>query len=286
MCSPGAMSDPAPTPPTLYDVFAPRGTGGGKRVAVFGDAAGDLQRRAAAAGAPLSVFVEACGLEGACLRVFTPEREKGESDSASVAALSYLQGQGAVSDISDVLGGPEPVPAQLCGGEWLLRQGVVEVTPADVPEGGAAGLEAVSVHCASAGRPNLCVEVASLAELDACAPTREAVEALGRATGTTGLIVYTLEAPAEGPQRRADVSFRAFGPLRGFAEDAASSNMFACLVAVLGTGGRLPPGASVVRGAQRCPGQPALLTAQFSQPGEPVWVGGPAAGVPPETGGA
>lgn len=274
------MSDPAPALPTLYDVFAPRGTGGGKRVAVFGDAAGDLQGRAAAAGAPLSVFVGACGLEGAALRVFTPEREKGESDSASVAALTYLQGRGAVSDVSDVLGGPQPVPAQLCGGEWLLSQGVVEVTAAALPAGDAAGLPSPrAVHRASAGRPNLCVEVASLAELDAWVPAPGAVEALGHATDTTGLIVYALEAPAEGPQRRADVSFRAFGPLRGFAEDAASSNMFACLVAVLGVGGRLPPGASVVRGAQRRPGQPALLTAQFSQAGEPVWVGGAAAAV-------
>ncbi|KQR40700.1 PhzF family phenazine biosynthesis protein [Deinococcus sp. Leaf326] len=281
------MNDPAPAQPTLYDVFAPRGTGGGKRVAVFGDAAGDLQRRAAAAGAPLSVFVEDCSLEGAALRVFTPEREKGESDSASVAALTYLQGQGVLSDVLDVLGGPQPVPAQLCGGEWLLSQGVVEVTAAALPAGNPSGLPAPgALHLASAGRPNLCVEVASLAELDAWAPAPEAVEALGHATGTTGLIVYALEAPAEGPQRRADVSFRAFGPLRGFAEDAASSNMFACLVAVLGAGGRLPPGASVVRGAQRRPGQPALLTAQFSQAGEPVWVGGPAVGVPTETGGA
>ena len=57
------------TPPVRYRVFGPRGPGGsvgggGKTVSVFADAAGDLLARAAGAGTPLSVFVEAAGLDG------------------------------------------------------------------------------------------------------------------------------------------------------------------------------------------------------------------------------
>ncbi|MEW6421495.1 MAG: PhzF family phenazine biosynthesis protein, partial [Deinococcota bacterium] len=82
----------------------------------------------------------------------------------------------------------------------------------------------------------------------------------------------------------AEVSFRAFGPLKGFLEDAASSNMFACLVGVLGAEGRLPSDTNMLRGAQRMPGTPSRLTAQFTVGADgvaDVWVGGRAERVSP-----
>ena len=270
------------TPPVRYRVFGPRGPGGsvgggGKTVSVFADAAGDLLARAAGAGTPLSVFVEAAGLDGVRLRTFTPQREKGESDSASVAALNWLTTQGRLADFAEVQAGGSSTPAQLCGGEWLLAQGAPEVSPCPLTPAELSawlGVPVTAAHRASTGRPNLIAELPDLATLDGYVPDAAALTALGEEAGSTGLVLYTLAAPATGPQRRADVSFRAFGPQRGFLEDAASSNMGACLVAVLGERGRWPEDSNVLRAAQRQPGQPALLTAQFSAPGETVWVGG------------
>lgn len=115
------------------------------------------------------------------------------------------------------------------------------------------------------------VEVDDLAALDAFTPDAEAISTLGQTTGTTGLILFTAGAPG-----RADLSFRAFGPLRGFLEDAASSNMLACAVGVLGAAGRLPQGTNLLRAAQRMPEHPARLSVQFGtvEGGTEVWVGG------------
>lgn len=274
--------------PTLYRALSPVRAPGGKLVAVFGDASGDLQARAAAAGTPLSVFVEHVNVSDVVLRVFTPDREKGESDSGALAALTHLSGRGELLDVADVQMGGESTSAQFCGGEWLLRQGDVTVqgTAADgVAEG--LGLESAgAVHTASISRANLAVEVGSLEALRAAAPNTEAVKRLGQATGTTGLLLYTLGSVPELSRLglgRADVSFRAFGPLRGFDEDAASSNMFACLVGVLAARGQLPEG-NLLRGLQLKPGQPARLSAQYVvQPeggqgvASDLWVGGTAA---------
>ena len=261
---------------TRYRIFSPRHAAGGKQVSVFAEAGGDLQAQAAAAATPLSVFVEAVSITEVRLRVFTPQREKGESDSATVAALASLQAAGGLSDLIEGHSGTACTSAQWCGGEWLLAQGAPEVEPLDLsslPDGAAwSGLDLGAAHRASTGRPNLLLEVASLQALQEFRPDAEQISALGQATDTTGLVLYCRAAPAE--LGRADVSFRAFGPLKGFLEDAASSNMCACLVAVLGERKLWPEDSFVLRAAQLQPGQPSLLTAQFSQPSETVWVGG------------
>ena len=206
------------------------------------------------------------------VRVFTPEREKGESDSASIAALTFAQG--GLLDMTEVHSGEAATPAQLCGGEWLLSQGRVGVQESRLPDSlNWPGTGAV--HVASTGRPNLLVELPDLGTLERFVPEAGAIGDLGRATHTTGLILYTT-APLPTGQGRADVCFRAFGPLRDFLEDAASSNMFACLTGVLGQRALLPAGSNMIRGAQRQPGAPSRLTAQYGRPGEPVWVGGSA----------
>lgn len=256
-----------------YTVFGLPGGKGGKAVRVFGDAAGDLQARAAGAG-PLSVFIERCEHAEVRLRTFTPQREKGESDSGALAALSALHAAGHLPDLAEVLTPLGRTPAQLCGAEWLLSQGVATVSQPP-PQLWPGFLPPVThAHVAATARPNLLLEVATLADLDSFVPSADDLSELGRQTQTTGLVLYTRHAPAQGPQRRADVSFRCFGPLRGFLEDAASSNMFACLTGVLLQRGLTPTDTNLLRGAQRLPGQPALLSGQFGEPHEAVWVGG------------
>ncbi|MDV6373924.1 PhzF family phenazine biosynthesis protein [Deinococcus arenicola] len=254
---------------TIYQVFAEKESGG-KRVAVFTDAQGDLQARAAQSGAPLSVFVESTNLSEVVLKVFTPIKEKGSSDSAAVVALAHLRPQ--LLDVAEVQMGGEILPAQLCGGEWLLRQGVPAVREVEA-DLSPIGMNAERVWTASLGRPNLVVEVNDLAALDAFTPNAEAIATVNRATHTTGLILFTPGGPG-----RADLSLRAFGPLKGFTEDAASSNMLACAVGVLGASGRLPADTNLLRAAQRMPGQPARLSVQFGEikGGFEVWVGGAA----------
>ncbi|PIG96947.1 PhzF family phenazine biosynthesis protein [Deinococcus sp. UR1] len=282
--APVTDSETAPVP-DLRRVFAAPDGNGGKLVAVLPQG-GDEQARAAASGAPLSVFVQAADPTGLRLRVFTPTREKGSSDSAAIAALSAVQGSAGLLDVVEVTQG-DPVAgdseaggevqmAQLCGGEWLLRQGVVTVqaVTADLSalELSALGLSPTEpAWVAGTGRPNLVAEVADLGTLDAFVPDDAAVSGVNRATGTTGLILFCVGGPA-----RADVSFRAFGPLKGFTEDAASSNMLACLTGVLGHLGRLPADSTLIRAAQRRPGQPARLSAQYAPAdgGTEVWVGG------------
>ena len=259
--------------PLLYRVYAAPHTQGGKLVSVFPAAEGDLQALAAAAGTPLSAFLERLDQHGAHLRVFTPTREKGESDSAAIAALHQLFAAGLIPDVTDVHMAGQKYAAQLCGGEWLLKQPDVTVTDAPGADFNPLGFAPEHACVASAGRPNLLLEVPDLATLQMLTPDADAIERINRATDTTGLILYTLEA------ERADVSFRAFGPLKGFYEDAASSNMFACLVGGLSVRGLLPPEEALVRGLQFRPGSPSRLSAQYvPQAGgiSEVWVGGSA----------
>nr|WP_233554667.1 PhzF family phenazine biosynthesis protein [Deinococcus cavernae] len=260
----------------VYDVFSPPSVAGGKCVAVFAEAGGDLQARAAACGAPLSVFLHEVTPTSVSVRVFTPTREKEESDSASIAALHGAQARGLNADFADVISGDSVAPAQFCGGEWLLNQGVVSVQDVQADLSSLHLPATGAVHTASTARPNLVIEVPTLDALDAFQPDLGTISRVNEATGTSGLVLYTRQAPAEGPQRRADVSFRCFGPLRGFLEDAASSNMLACLTGVLLRRRLLNPDENLLRAAQRCPGHPALLTVQYAGPQDAVWVGGKA----------
>ncbi len=255
---------------SIYRVLSEAGEGG-KLVAVFPDADGDLQARAAESGAPLSVFVQSATLSEVALRVFTPSKEKGSSDSAALAALTHLRAN--LLDVTEVQMGGETLPAQLCGGEWLLRQGVPEVREVEL-DLSPIGLGARRVWISSLGRPNLVVEVSDLAALDAFTPNAEAISAVNQSTDTTGLILLTADGPG-----RADLSFRAFGPLKGFLEDAASSNMLACAVGVLGASNHLPADTNLLRAAQRMPGQPARLSVQFAavDGGTEIWISGNAA---------
>lgn len=259
-----------------YQLFWPSQGQGGKEVAVMiAEENVDFQALAIATQAPSTAFIIYCDSEQLTLRVFTPKAEKGASDSASLAALNFMMARGAVGDSFDVNTNGQLMAAQWCTNEWLLKQGVVHIqTMADV-DLKPLGIEVLSPgYVAYTARANLVVQVPDLATLDHFVPETAIIEALNQETNTTGLILYALEAPTEGLQRRADFSFRCFGPLKGFLEDAASSNMLACLVGVLLQQGQLDINAQMWRAAQRKPNQPSVLSAQCAGVGSPVWVGG------------
>ncbi|MFC4453266.1 PhzF family phenazine biosynthesis isomerase [Deinococcus sonorensis] len=279
-----------PTSLHLYRVYAQPGTEGGKLIALHPGAERlddlEMQAMAATSGAPVSMFVTDLNDSGISLRAFTPEREKGESDSGALAALAWLFGQGRIADVSSVWMKGQEFPAQLCGGEWMLRQGdataeVLATTPSADALAYAVGLTpdqldtALPVLIASAGRPNLLLAVQDGEALDAIHPDREAIAALGHATGTTGLLAYTTRAA-----RGLHADFRYFAPLKGFLEDNASSNTYASLVAGLSLLGHVSAQDTLIRASQgRATGRPSRLSAQADLNGataRSVWVGGPA----------
>lgn len=270
--------------PTLYRVYAAPKTEGGKLIAVFDAAAGDLQAQAAAASVPLSVFIEKVDADGVHIDVYTPSKHKKESDSGAIAALKHLQARGQISDLSSVWMNGQEFAAQLCGGDWLLKQGNATAHRLDadpVQAAAAVGLSAADLRPdtpllnAEAGRPNLLLAVADSAALDRAVPNSAAIADLNRATDTLGLIVYAL------PGRvREDVDFRYFAPLKNISEDNASSNTYATLLAGLSVLGVLDANEPLFRASQGyAMGKPSRLTAQATlvQGGAAeVWVGGSA----------
>ncbi|MFD1730656.1 PhzF family phenazine biosynthesis protein [Deinococcus malanensis] len=197
-----------PLLPARYRVFAPPGDQGGKLVSVQPAAGEEASTQAAATGTPLTAFVEAVESSLVTLRLFTPTREKGASDSGAIAALAALQSR--VPDALDVQMAGETQAAQLCGGEWLLMQGDVRVQPAEADLSGL-GLGLCPVWVTSAGRPNLAVQLPDLDTLTSFVPGERPIAELNRATGTSGLLLFTTGGAAHVGMARADVSFRPSG---------------------------------------------------------------------------
>lgn len=274
--------------PQFYRVYSAPGVRGGKRIAVFDEALSQgtpaqLQGRAAAAGA-LSVFIENVDADGVHLDVYTPTKHKGESDSGAIAALRHLQARGAVADLTSVWMQGQEYAAQLCSGEWLLSQGdgsahTLEADPASAAA--TVGLNcsdlrpATPLVSAEAGRPNLLLALRDAAALDRATPNAEAVAALNRATGTLGLVVYSL-----GGRQSEDVDFRYFAPLKNITEDNASSNTYATLLAGLSVLGLLDTQKGLYHASQGyAMGLPSRLSAQatlVAGGAAEVWVGGAA----------
>ncbi len=281
--------------PFLYRVLAaPDAATGGKHIAVFESAdtaKGNLQAQAQDAGAGVSVFIDKVVPEGVFLEVYSPAGRKGESDSGALAALRHLQERGDVADLASVWMDGQEFAAQLCGGEWLLKQGqaqasVLALDPAQATA--VVGLRAADVRPntplvrsatlnadGSLGRANLLLAVTDHAALDRAQPQPEAIAGLNRDTDTLGLIVYTV------PGRlREDTDFRYFAPLKNITEDNASSNTFATLVAGLSVLGLLSAKEPVFRASQGyAQGKPSRLTAQatlYAGGANDLWVGGQA----------
>lgn len=270
-----------------YRTFAPRGQVGGELVTVFTQATGDLCAQARAAGTPLSAFITPCENGEVAVQVLTSGGDTPTDDPTPgyLAALKRLAEQGLLSDWA-LLTSPtstESTSAQLCGGIWLLSQGQPRAETCSLSAETLALLQGwpVQPEAAQLVQTTLLLPLPNLPALQNFLPDSSVLSELGRLTGCAGLVLYVPAAPPEPALRRADVSLRTFDLPEG-REKAVSSHRCACLIAGLGARGLWPEESSVLRAAQLAPGQPALLTAQFSEVGETVWVGGHAEPLPSE----
>jgi PhzF family phenazine biosynthesis protein len=279
-----------------YTVFAANSSeGAGKRVAVI--ESGELkdhefQKLARESSEPLTVFITNSSKTGIRLRVFTPSKDKGESDSGALAALEHLS-LNLESEVNVMM--TETMQAKRILDTWYLLQGDARAYRDDVAavdtyapialdlSPNDASLE-FPIASATISRPNLIVPVKSFEILDSINPNLEAIAKINEQTNTRGLIAVfinpeALKHPGSNPPRSsAWVDFRYFAPLKNISEDNASSNTFATLVGYMAFVGLLPEGEYSVRAAQGYKmGLPSELFAfcdSLETRANAVWVGG------------
>jgi PhzF family phenazine biosynthesis protein len=270
-----------------YRVFAANASGG-KNITVYLDGAG-LDHEAMltlAQNRPLTVFVRPSEQAVAQLHCYTPKGHKAESDSAAIAALAALgattHGLLAWADQSTVAWRAGKTP-----GQYLLLQGDPLVTTSQIERAAVAaalGLDEDDLHedlpvlIGSLGRPNLIVPLKGALWLDAIESDGDKISLINRQSHSSGLVAFTF--PGRGG---AFIDARAFGPLRGFLEDAASSNMLACLAGYLAHARFFDAGVHEFLAAQGYAlGKASRLALKCTVTGDvasQVWVGGTAQAV-------
>ncbi len=279
-----------------YTVFAANSSeGAGKRVAVIESGKledHEFQKRAIESGEPLTVFIVSSSNSEIDLRVFTPKKDKGESDSGALAALEHLNAK-LESEVKVMMS--ETMTARRINDMWYLLQGDArgyEVSVPDIETYAPKALEIAPndasleypIAAATIARPNLIVPVNSSEILDSINPDLDAISRINEQTNTRGLIAVFINLelfkdPTSQPQRsRTVLDFRYFAPLKGIPEDNASSNTFATLVGYMAFVGLLPEGRNQVRASQGYAiAQPselfAICESQFAR-ADAVWVGG------------
>jgi PhzF family phenazine biosynthesis protein len=279
-----------------YTVFAANSSlDAGKRVAVI--ESGDLkdhefQKLARESGEPLTVFITASSATEVFLRVFTPSKDKGESDSGALAALEHLSLK-LESEVKVLMS--ETMQTKRILDTWYLLQGDARAYTVDVAavdtyapialdiSPNDASLE-FPIAAATISRPNLIVPVKGAEILDSIQPDFDAITKINEQSNTRGLIAVfinpeALKHPGSNPPRSsAWVDFRYFAPLKNISEDNASSNTFATLVGYMSFVGLLPTGQCSVRAAQGYKmGAPSELFAvcdSLESRADAVWVGG------------
>jgi PhzF family phenazine biosynthesis protein len=224
--------------------------------------------------------------------VFTPNKDKGESDSSALAALEHLSLR-LESEVTVHMS--ETMQAKRILDTWYLLQGDARAYAVDVAaiETSApialdiapndASLE-FPIAAATISRPNLIVPVKSAEILDGIQPNLEAISKINEQTETRGLIAVfinseALKHPGSNPPRSsAWVDFRYFAPLKNITEDNAASNTFATLVGYMAFVGLLPDGDSSIRAAQGykmgLPSELFALCSSREARADAVWVGG------------
>ncbi len=279
-----------------YTVFGANSSeGAGKRVAVI--ESGNLenhefQKLAVESGEPLTVFIVSLSATEVVLRVFTPKKDKGESDSGALAALEHLSVK-LESDVKVVM--VDTMPAQRIADTWFLLQGDAQAYEVNVPAIETNAPIALDIApndtplefpiaAATILRPNLVVPVSSAEILDSINPDLYAISNINEQTNTRGLIAVfinpqALKHPGSNPPRSSTwLDFRYFAPLKNITEDNASSNTFATLVGYMAFVGLLPEGQCSVRASQGyAMGQPSELFAiceSRASRADAVWVGG------------
>jgi PhzF family phenazine biosynthesis protein len=279
-----------------YTVFAANSSlNAGKRVAVI--ESGHLenhkfQKLARESNQPLTVFITASSATEVSLRVFTPKKDKGESDSGALAALEHLNLK-LESQVSVHMS--ETMQAKRILDTWYLLQGDARASEVNVAAVETYGPIALNISpndatleypiaAATISRPNLIVPVNSFEILDSIVPDFEAITKINEQTETRGLIAAfvnpeALKHPGANPPRSsAWVDFRYFAPLKNISEDNASSNTFATLVGYMAFVGLLPVGQCSVRGAQgykmAAPSELFAICESRESRADAVWVGG------------
>jgi PhzF family phenazine biosynthesis protein len=279
-----------------YTVFAANSSlNAGKRVAVIESGHledQEFQKLARDSGEPLTVFITGSSPTEIILRVFTPKKDKGESDSGALAALEHLSAR-LESNVNVVMS--ETMQAKRILDNWYLLQGDARGIQVDVPAIETYAPIALDIApndtslefpmaAATISRPNLIVPVKSVEILDSIQPDFEAITKINQDSDTRGLIALyinpeALKHPGSNPPRSsAWVDFRYFAPLKNISEDNASSNTFATLVGYMAFVGLLPDGQCSVRAAQGYKmGLPSELFAvcdSRESRADGVWVGG------------
>jgi PhzF family phenazine biosynthesis protein len=279
-----------------YTVFAASSSlNAGKRVAVIESGKlenHEFQKLAIQSSEPLTVFIVSSSPTEIVLRVFTPKKDKGESDSGALAALEHLS-LNLESDVKVIMS--ETMQAKRADNTWHLQQGDARAYAVDV-----AAIETYAsialdiapndtslefpIAAATISRPNLIVPVNSPEILDSINPDFEAITKINEQTNTRGLIAVFINSQAlkhpgfNPPRSSAWVDFRYFAPLKNITEDNASSNTFATLVGYMAFVGLLPNGRCSVRAAQGYKmGAPSELFAvcdSLESRADAVWVGG------------
>ncbi len=279
-----------------YTVFAAYSSlNAGKRVAVIESGAlenHEFQKLAVESGEPLTVFIVSSSATEVIVRMFTPKKDKGESDSGALAALEHLSLQ-LESDVKVVMS--ETMQAKRVDNTWYLQQGDARAYAVDVAAVETYAAIALDIApselslefpiaSATISRPNLIVPVNSSQILDSINPNFEAITKINQQTNTRGLIAVffnpqALKHPGSNPPRSSTwVDFRYFAPLKNIIEDNASSNTFATLVGYMAFVGLLPANQCSVRAAQGYKmGAPSELFAvceSRESRADAVWVGG------------
>jgi PhzF family phenazine biosynthesis protein len=257
-------------------------------VAVYLDSDGIMPAKMLeiAQSTPLSVFVGESEQALAKLSCYTPKGHKAESDSAAIAALAALgataQGLLEWDNQSTVAWQAGKTP-----GQYLLLQGDPIVSEVEIERGAVAaalGLDEDDLHedlpilIGSLGRPNLIVPLKGALWLDAIDSDSDKIGFVNRQSHSSGLVAFAF--PGRGG---AFIDARAFGPLRGFLEDAASSNMLACLAGYLAHTRFFDAGVHEFLAAQGYAlGKASRLALKCTVTGDvasQVWVGGTAQAV-------
>ena len=269
--------------PTVYTVFLePAAPHGGKRIAVFEDARGlsrtEMQSLARLSGAPLTVFVTKNTGFALGLRCFTPDKEKGESDSGALAALHHLLERCECAEEVALEMGNEKMQARF-EDQWWLEQGTSQFTRVNPSPlfAQALNLEPEDLHptlpfaTVSTSRPKLIIPLSSVEVLDRIRPDYTALLKLNEHTHSSGIIALALE----GSRNGTNAEMRFFMP-RVQKEDNAGANTAACAAAYLRETGLLEQGVwsgpVLELGQGYASGKPSRVFVDAR--GRILWVGG------------
>ncbi|GEM87223.1 PhzF family phenazine biosynthesis protein [Meiothermus granaticius] len=262
-----------------YSVFAAV-AGGGKRLALV-EGVSDLeqmQQIASRTGVPLTGFILNAGARRAEVRFFSPDKEKGASDSGALVVGEHLRLQGAIQERLWVQMGKEGLEVSYQDGKWWSHQEDTweHKRELDVPALAAAlDLDWQDINwdkgISVAGNSKLNI-IVPVAFPDQVKPDFEAISEINRRTGTNGVVVFS--GPGRtitfDPSRRGntthDIELRFFAPAKGIPEDNAGSYTISSLCGYLAWFWQGEQQYEVLQGAAM--GRPSRLYMRYRSDGQ------------------